>query len=222
VALRQNAGVDMVRDIPGIRATGAPIKKFSTDFSLTEHLVENQSPPISWIFPRSLFVDFGLLYDESMTTTEDWEFLLRASEIAGVTDIGRVTAIYRWWDKRESSRTLHKMDEWAQNQREIERRVDAKPFLLPAGETRQLRQELLRLRQLSKEAQRRERRIQRLEKTLVESRARNTKLRRRLRQLDGGTDPQPTSATTSGLTTRVRRALRPRTRLRALKRRLGR
>ena len=85
-----------------------------------------------------------------MTTTEDWEFLLRAAEIAGVTDIDSVVAIYQWWKDRETSKTLHSQDEWLANQREVERRIDAEPLLLPAGEPRKLRKELLRLKELER------------------------------------------------------------------------
>jgi hypothetical protein len=153
-----------------------------------------------------------------MTTTEDWEFLLRAAEIAGVTDVSLVTAIYRWWDKRESSRTLHKMDVWKQNQGEIERRVDARPFLLPAGETRILREELIRLRELDKQTARQQQRIERLEGARAKQRSQLTKLKRQLARTRSGADSGP-GETGRG---RFRRALRPRTRAKALWRRMSR
>ena len=197
----------------GIRSTTAPEPAYDNDFSLAGHLVANQSPPIGWIFPRSLATHFGLSYDDSMTTTEDWEFLLRAAQIAGVTDIGRGTAIYRWWETRESSRTAHPVQEWAQNQREIERRIDARPFLLPAGETRQLRTDLLELKELRKRTKQMQRHIGRLEKKSANQETRIRRLRRRARALQHAQE-QP--APTGGL----RRRLRPRTRLKAVARRL--
>ena len=215
IALKQGASVDTVRGLPGIRSTTAPEKAYDNDFSLAGHLVANQSPPISWIFPRSLATDFGLSYDDSMTTTEDWEFLLRAAQLAGVTDIGRGTAIYRWWETRESSRTAHPEGEWAQNQQEIERRIDARPFLLPAGETRQLRTDLLELTELRKRAKRMQRHIARLEKKSANQQIRLRRLRRRTRALQGGGE---TPARTGG----IRQRLRPRTRLKSVARRLRR
>jgi glycosyltransferase involved in cell wall biosynthesis/ubiquinone/menaquinone biosynthesis C-methylase UbiE len=148
VTLRQKVTVTSVRGVAGVRAIGAPTKHFSQKFSLAEHVFQNQSPPIGWVFPRSLHLDFGLQFDESMTTVEDWDFLLQAAEIAGVVDVEKVLAIYRWWIDRESSRTLHSQEEWRQNEAEIERRIDSRPFLLPAGDTRELRTKLRRLHAL--------------------------------------------------------------------------
>lgn len=211
IALKQGAAVDTVRGLPGVRSTTAPEAAYDSDFSLVGHLVANQSPPIGWIFPRSLATHFGLSYDDSMTTTEDWEFLLRAAQIAGVTDIGRGTAIYRWWETRESSRTAHPADEWAQNQREIERRIDSRPFLLPAGETRQLRTDLLELTELRKRARQMQRHISRLEKKSANQQDRMRRMRRRFRAAQQAEAPAP-----AGLRSR----LRPRTRLKALAGRL--
>ena len=212
-ALKQGASVDTVRGLPGIRSTTAPETAYDSDFSLAGHLVANQSPPIGWIFPRSLATHFGLSYDDSMTTTEDWEFLLRAAQLTGVTDIGRGTAIYRWWETRESSRTAHPADEWAQNQREIERRIDSRPFLLPPGETRQLRADLLELKALRKRTKQMQRQIGRLEKKSANQETRIRRLRRQGRALQRANE---TPASTGGL----RRALRPRTRLKAVARKL--
>lgn len=150
VALRQNATVIDVLGADGVRATAAPKPVYEREFSLARHVARNQSPPIGWVFPRSLHRDFGLSFDESMTTTEDWEFLLQAAQLVGVTDVARVGAIYRWWIDRDSSRTAHPRDEWLQNELEVRRRIDAKPFLLPAGDTRRLREDLQRLAQLER------------------------------------------------------------------------
>ena len=212
IAMKQGASVDTVRGLPGIRSTTAPEKAYDDDFSLTGHLVANQSPPIGWIFPRSLATHFGLSYDDSMTTTEDWEFLLRAAQLAGVTDIGRGTAIYRWWETRESSRTAHPVDEWAQNQREIERRIDSRPFLLPPGETRQLRADLLELTELRKRTRQMQRRVTQLERKSAQKQTQIRRLQRKLRQQRGAAQA-PTPPT-------LRQRLRPRTRLKAVARRL--
>jgi ubiquinone/menaquinone biosynthesis C-methylase UbiE len=235
VTLRQDVELAHVRGMAGVRATGSPESVYTQDFSLSEHLAENQSPPIGWVFPRSLHDDFGLDFEESMTTTEDWEFLLRAASVAGVADIPQVLAIYHIWEGRETSRTLHPQDEWEQNQREIERRIDASPMLLPAGETRILRRKLLRLTQLERQTKqqqsmlaKRQARITALEERLDKVRAREATLRTRLtterrqrarlrRRVDrlsrrlSGARPQPQQDRGT-----LRRRLRPRTRLKAL------
>jgi len=194
IALKQDVRVWSVRGIPGIRGTDSPKPTYAADFSLAQHLYANYSPPVGWVFPRSLYLDFGQHFEESMTTTEDWEFLLRAAEIAGVTDVKRSVAIYRWWIDRESSRTLHPQDEWRQNQQEIERRIDSRPLLLPAGETRELRRVYGRLRELelqtasqAKELRRSNAKITRIETNLGKLRKARTDLRDELRAEKGRT-----------------------------------
>lgn len=198
VTLRQKVTVTSVRDIAGVRAIGAPTKHFTQKFSLAEHVFQNQSPPIGWVFPRSLHLDFGLKFDESMTTVEDWDFLLQAAEIAGVVDVEKVLAIYRWWIDRESSRTLHSQDEWRQNESEIARRIDSRPFLLPAGDTRELRIKLRQLHAL-------EVRVKRQDKVIA------TMQRQAARQARAKRSSTPTRPTTARgrlrLRTRARSAL---------------
>ncbi|WP_104105411.1 glycosyltransferase family 2 protein, partial [Nocardioides sp. 616] len=146
VALRQDVDVVDVRGRQGVRALDAPHAVYDLEFSLAHHLVRNQTPPLSFAFPRSLHVDFGLAFDEELSTTEDWDFLLRAAQLTGVTDIARTIAVYQWWTARESSRTLHSEDEWGENYSSINRLIDSRPLLLPAGETGVLRRDLGRLR----------------------------------------------------------------------------
>lgn len=150
LTLRQDASIAEVRGFPGVRAEGAPTKAWSTEFSLLEHLICNQSPTMGWVYPRSLHSHFGLHYDETMTTTEDWDVLLRASELAGVSQVNAVTGLYHFWSDRESSATLHSQAEWTANQHEIERRLDSRPFLVPPGETRELRRALLHMQEVER------------------------------------------------------------------------
>ena len=179
VALRQNVTVIDVLGADGVRATGAPKAVYEREFSLARHVARNQSPPIGWVFPRSLYRDFGLTFDESMTTTEDWEFLLQGAQLVGVTDVARVGAIYHWWTDRDSSRTAHPQDEWLQNELEVRRRIDAKPFLLPAGDTRRLRKDLQRLAELERVVKRQRLELKELkEKTSPRPRMRHTPRRR--------------------------------------------
>lgn len=134
-----------VRGLTAVRGADSPSAPYEPRFSLAEHIATNQSPTHTWAFPVTLHRDFGMVFDESMTTTEDWEFLIRGAEIVGVWDVPTVLAIYHWWTSHESSRTQHHEDEWRQNHTEVQRRLDRKPLLLPAAETRLLRDKLLRL-----------------------------------------------------------------------------
>ncbi len=137
-----------VRGLTGVRGIESPRTPYAATFSLTDHIATNQSPTHTWAFPVTLHRDFGMVFDETMTTTEDWEFLIRAAEVVGVQDIPTVLAIYQWWVSHESSRTQHDEDDWRQNHSEVHRRLDRKPLLLPAAETRALRARLRRLDEL--------------------------------------------------------------------------
>lgn len=162
----------------GLRASGPLLNFYAPRFSLARHVAANQSPTLGWITPRWLVEERGLRFDDSMTTTEDWEFLLRAAEIAGVTDTEEPTSIYRRYGERESSRTLHPTEEWQANESEIERRMDAKPLLLPAGETRELRRVYARVRDL-------ERRVADQARELRRSTRRADRLQEKVRTLRG-------------------------------------
>jgi len=218
VTLRQDVDVVSVRDALGIRALGAPKRVYTQKFSLVEHVHRNQSPPIGWVFPRSVYQHFGLTFDESMTTTEDWEFLIQAAQLTGVADIEKVLAIYRWWPTRESSRTLHTRDEWVQNEQEIRRRVDSRPLLLPAGDTRVIREDLRRLRELEVTVRRQSRRLKRQQARIDRQQARIERHLARISQLERRSG----DAAWRPVLTAARSRLRLRTRARSLYRRLAR
>lgn len=218
VTLRQDVDVVNVREGLGIRALDAPKRVYMQKFSLVEHVHRNESPPIGWVFPRSVYQHFGLTFDESMTTTEDWEFLIQAAQLTGVADIEKVLAIYRWWPTRESSRTLHTRDEWMQNEQEIRRRVDSRPLLLPAGDTRVIREKLGRLRELELTVRRQNRRLERQQARLERQHARIERQLARISRLED----QFHQAERSPVLAAARSRLRLRTRARNLYRRLGR
>jgi hypothetical protein len=91
-------------------------------------------------FPIGVYRDLGERFDETLTTTEDWDFLLRSASLVGVADTPEITAVYRRWIAEESSATVHDKDEWRLNMFEVHRKMDSQPILLQAGETRRIRQ----------------------------------------------------------------------------------
>ena len=58
---------------------------------------------------------------------------MRAFLICGIASEPVVTAIYRWWDTEESSRTLHSKEEWNRNRERILQKLDRLPCVLQAG-----------------------------------------------------------------------------------------
>lgn len=140
LAAVQGANRVQVLGQQGIRATTSPEMIYEREFSYVKHLSLNQSPFMTLAFPRSLFRDLGVRFDESLTTTEDWDYLLRASSIVGVADSREIVAIYHRWAEQESSATEHDAEVWRLNELSIRRNIDSRPLLLQAGESRRIRE----------------------------------------------------------------------------------
>lgn len=124
--------------------------EYPARFDLFDHLVENRSPLHSLAFPRTLYRDLGFRFDESLTTAEDWDFIVRTAPIAGVGESSEVTCVYRRWENISSSFTAHDQHEWATNYQYTLRKLDAAPVLLPAGYTRRVRELLHEVDRLRK------------------------------------------------------------------------
>jgi hypothetical protein len=88
---------------------------------------------MSMAFPAAVFLEDGLRFDESLSTTEDWDFNTRAAMLRGVATTPEVTSIYRWWVNGESSRFTHGSEVWGTNQARIREKFDSQPILLPPG-----------------------------------------------------------------------------------------
>ncbi len=141
--LRSNTVVQIVdtvsvNSLPGLRAEASPEMQFPKTFNFFEHVLENRSPPMTLAFPRQLITHAGISFDETLTTTEDWDFFMRCASMIGVADASGITSIYRWWNRGESSRTLHLTDEWRENHLRIWKNWDSDYFRLPPGSTREL------------------------------------------------------------------------------------
>jgi hypothetical protein len=117
---------------PATKFIDSPLP-YPPGFGWIHHLSENQTPAMSVAFPRRAFHDLGIRFDEELTTLEDWDFLLQVAAVCGVASAPVVTAIYRWWAGQESSRTLHRDEEWQRNRQRVLAKLDSMPCALPAG-----------------------------------------------------------------------------------------
>lgn len=134
------------------RAVGGMRAIYAKRFDLIEHLGENRSPLHTVAFPRSLFRDLGIRFDEDLTTTEDWDFIVRVTQLAGVAGTEEVGCIYRHWKGSESSYTLHAEEEWRANYLRTISKLDNVPLLLPSGSVsriNELMRDLARFREAS-------------------------------------------------------------------------
>ncbi|TAM15666.1 MAG: methyltransferase domain-containing protein [Rhodanobacter sp.] len=123
-----------------VRAVGSPDAIYPNKFDHLEHLVENVTPPVSLAFPRAAFTDMHIEFDETLTTTEDWDFLMRTAAVCGVSSSSEITSIYRKWEGAESSFTIHGRQEWIDNHHAIWRKLDQAPLLLGPGAATRVRQ----------------------------------------------------------------------------------
>lgn len=126
-------GVTSVRMISGL------IREYPSSFDLFEHLRVNLTPPIALAFPRYAFQDKNIRFDESLTTTEDWDFLMRTAFVCGVVSSPEITCIYRWWVGAESSRSIHSLDEWKENHYRIFDKMDELTIFLSPGSAKTIR-----------------------------------------------------------------------------------
>ena len=72
-----------------LRATGELVKRYPSTFAFLEHMCVNFSPPICLAFPREAYHRLGLRFDERLSTSEDWDFLLQAAALCGVAEFSR-------------------------------------------------------------------------------------------------------------------------------------
>lgn len=126
---------EAVNDDPGSVALpiSAPVPEWPMKFELIDHMRANYTPFMTVAFPRSIFHDFGLRFDETLDTTEDWDYIVRSSSMLGVADATRRTAVYRWWLTPQSSRSVHSPEEWEATRLRVVRKLDSAPVILPKG-----------------------------------------------------------------------------------------
>lgn len=115
------------------RAIGAPGEIYCRDFKLFDELSLNVCPPGALAFPAYAFQKLGIRFDETMTTTEDWDYLMRCAFLTGVANSSEVTFLYRQWRNSESSATVHSRKEWDDNYARIIHKFLDTPVVMHKG-----------------------------------------------------------------------------------------
>lgn len=98
-----------------LRSEHKPSAVFCKDYDFIEEYKLNVCPPVSLAFPSYCFKELCMYFDESLNTTEDWDYILRIANVAGYFNIETPTCIYRNWINSENSHTLHNEEEWKKN-----------------------------------------------------------------------------------------------------------
>lgn len=140
--VRQDVVNANVNNRAAIRATGILDRLYPAEFKLLDHLRANFTPPCMIAFPRSPFHDLNIKFDEELTTTEDWDYLMRVIPISGIASSSSVTSVYHWWISDHSSRTEHSTQEWTENYQQIMRKMEKSMMLFPSGFVKDIRQVL--------------------------------------------------------------------------------
>lgn len=133
VAVQANRAEEWTDGSRGQRTVGLATAEYLRGFDLLEHLERNHSPFMGLAFPSSFFLQWGERFDEELPVCEDWDVLMRAAKLVGVTSVPELTAIYRQWDDVATSYTRHDEEEWRAAEARIRNRLDASPALLSAG-----------------------------------------------------------------------------------------
>jgi glycosyltransferase involved in cell wall biosynthesis len=150
VTLRQDC--EEIQTPDGYRAArpiGPMERTYDSEFNAIDHLLMNRSPPACLAFPRTSYHNLGIRFDETLTTMEDYDYLMRVSACCGVASSPEITSIYRWWKVGASSRSDHNKAEWDANLRHICAKLDSAPLLLPAGSFGHIRNLLKEMRRRS-------------------------------------------------------------------------
>ncbi|MCS3744338.1 methyltransferase domain-containing protein [Rhizobium sp. BK661] len=143
--LRARCGVQTARKSyvdgggPAAISTGPVEPKYPADFNLLDHLRDNFTPCMSVAYPREVVHNFGQEFDESLSTAEDWDFMMRSYFLVGIATSPEITSIYRRWEDKPTSAQAHAQEEWLTNRSIIIQKHDALPVILSAGTLKELR-----------------------------------------------------------------------------------
>ncbi|MEO3945595.1 glycosyltransferase family 2 protein [Gorillibacterium sp. CAU 1737] len=114
------------------------IRDYPAEVDFLQMLHHNQCPGLCLAFPTAVYQKLGYHFDESLNTTEDWDFILRVYSICGIESSPEVTNIYRWWRKGSSSATIHQQNEWEKNYDYVLSKIDDAHLILPPGNIKRI------------------------------------------------------------------------------------
>ncbi|WGD38070.1 glycosyltransferase family 2 protein [Lysinibacter sp. HNR] len=139
VAVQQAVPELWPQDQSGFRTLSWPKADYAKSFNQVDHLIMNHSPFMSWAFPRSLFTEWGLVFDETLSVCEDWDMILRGSTLMGVDDVLHLTAIYRKWEGASSSYTEHDRASWLASEARVIEKLNENPWVASPGVVEDIR-----------------------------------------------------------------------------------
>ena len=113
--------------------TGGFDAPFNRGFDLVQHRQLNQSPICSWAVPMGAVRALHMRFDDTLPVCEDWEFLVRAASLLGVSNRPAFTSVYRRFTDGWGSTNRIDQRIWDDTAQLIRDRLDSTPTLMPAG-----------------------------------------------------------------------------------------
>ena len=135
--LRLGVAVQHLEDQPGpgeypsYHTISRPYCPYPKKFDLLSHLHENRTPPCALAYPTSLFQYLGIKFGEDLPVLEDWDVLVRATQLCGVANTTKVCALYRHWKSGDQSTSVHPPAQWMDTRKKILSTIESLPILLP-------------------------------------------------------------------------------------------
>lgn len=114
-------------------STGPICDDYCKEFDVIDQLKTNYCPASSYAIPRYVYQQLNISFNLELDTTEDWDLLMRAALLCGVSESRKLTFLYRLWKNVDSSRVLHDLVEWRENYDLIRIQLNRTPFIMPPG-----------------------------------------------------------------------------------------
>jgi len=124
---------DWERDKNGevLRSMSAPKPIYCVPFNYVRQIHMNLCPTLGLAYPLWIFRQTNIRFNETLDTTEDWEYLMRVVFLTGVKEVPSPTSVYRIWINANNSRTEHDSNQWAINRLIACNEINKMPILLP-------------------------------------------------------------------------------------------
>lgn len=110
---------------------------YPATFDPLAHFSYSETPICSVALPRAALNSLGLRFDEELTVCEDWDLLVRASQLLGVHCVDEVTSLYRRSDRANSETEANRQD-WFRNRARVIDKLARGPLVLDGSEARRL------------------------------------------------------------------------------------
>ena len=110
-----------------------------TTFDRYQHLNINRTPCMAVSYPVRLLKKYGLSWDCDITAAEDWDFLMRASEVIPVESVQEITSIYRRAGGEYRSKVVVSDYQWRESEKRVRDKILLQKFTLTGGEIADLR-----------------------------------------------------------------------------------